>query len=97
VPRRFHSVEGLVVPKSRVRKTEVYTPPPRRSAKKAASPPWVAPTMVGLMVLGVAWLVIGYLTQYDFPGMSALGGEAGNLVEGFALLVIGLGLATQWR
>jgi hypothetical protein len=53
--------------------------------------------MVGLMLLGVAWLVVGYLSQYNFPGMDALGGEAGNLIEGFALLIAGLGLATQWR
>jgi len=85
------------VPKSRVRKTEVFTPPPARSRKKQVSPPWVAPTMVGLMLLGVAWLVTGYLSQYNFPGMHSLGGEAGNLLEGFALLVAGLGLATQWR
>jgi hypothetical protein len=85
------------VPKSRVRKTEVYTPPSARSKKKQTSAPWVAPTMVGLMVLGVAWLVTGYLSQYNFPGMHAMGGEAGNLLEGFALLVAGLGLATQWR
>ncbi len=85
------------MPKSRVRKTAVYTPPPARSAKKRVSPPWVAPTMVSLMVVGVVWLVIGYVTQYAFPGMSALGGQGGNLIEGFALLVLGLGLATQWR
>jgi hypothetical protein len=85
------------VPKSRVRKTEVYTPPPRRSAKKKTSPPWLAPTMVGLMVLGVAWLVTGYLSQYRFPGMAAMGGEAGNLIAGFVLLIAGLGLSTQWR
>ena len=85
------------MPKSRVRKTEVYTPQQRRSAKKKTSPPWLAPTMVGLMVLGVAWLVTGYLSQYQFPGMSAMGGEAGNLIEGFVLLIAGLGLATQWR
>jgi hypothetical protein len=85
------------VPKSRVRKKTSYTPPPTRSAKKKVSPPWLAPTMVGLMILGVAWLVTGYLSQYNFPGISALGGQAGNLIEGFALLIAGLGLATQWR
>ena len=85
------------MPKSRVRKTEVFTPPPKRSAKKRVSPPWIAPTMVSFMILGVMWLVAGYVSNYAFPGMSVLGGQAGNLFEGFALLVIGLGLATQWR
>lgn len=96
-PDPSNAPEGLVVPKSRVRKTEVFTPPPKRSANKRVSPPWVAPTMVGFMVVGVLWLVLGYVSNYGFPGMSTLGGQGGNLIEGFALLVIGLGLATQWR
>ncbi len=53
--------------------------------------------MVGFMIVGVLWLVLGYVSNYGFPGMSAMGGQGGNLIEGFALLVIGLGLATQWR
>jgi vacuolar-type H+-ATPase subunit I/STV1 len=85
------------VPKSRVRKTVDYIPPPTRSPKKRVSPPWLAPTMVACLIVGVIWLVIGYVTQYTFPGMDVLGGQAGNLIEGFGLLVIGLGLATQWR
>jgi hypothetical protein len=85
------------VPKSRVRKTEVFTPPPKRSANKRVSAPWVAPTMVSFMLVGVLWLVLGYVSNYGFPGMTSLGGQGGNLTEGFALLVIGLGLATQWR
>jgi hypothetical protein len=85
------------VPKSRVRKTEVFTPPPKRSASKRTSPGWLAPTMVATMLLGVLWLVLGYVSNYSFPGMSHLGGQGGNLIEGFVLLVAGLGLATQWR
>jgi hypothetical protein len=85
------------VPKSRVRKTEVYTPPPKRSARKMVSPRWLAPTMVSLMLIGVIWLVIGYITNYDFPGMGAMGGQGGNLAEGFGLLIVGLVLATQWK
>jgi hypothetical protein len=89
--------KGWAVPKSRVRKTEVFTPPPKKSAKNQVSPRWLAPTMVGFMIAGVIWLVLGYITNYAFPGMTALGGQGGNLIEGFALLVIGLALATQWK
>jgi len=38
------------VPKSRVRKRTVYTPPPRKSARRKVSPPWVGPTIVALLV-----------------------------------------------
>ena len=55
------------MPKSRVRKTEVFTPPPKRSANKRVSPPWLAPTMVGFMLVGVLWLVLGYISQLRVP------------------------------
>ena len=50
------------MPKSRVRKKAVYTPPPR-SAKAKVSPPWLAPTMLACLVLGLAWIAVFYLTN----------------------------------
>jgi Cell division protein CrgA len=48
------------VPKSRVRKKPVYTPPPTRSPRRKVSPPWLAPTMVVcLLVCGFALIVAG--------------------------------------
>ncbi|MBX5447905.1 MAG: cell division protein CrgA, partial [Acidothermus cellulolyticus] len=43
------------MPKSRVRKTVDYIPPPTRSPKKRVSPPWLAPTMVACLIVGVIW------------------------------------------
>ncbi len=83
------------MPKSRVRKRTVYTPPPRKSARRKASPPWMGPAIVICLVLGLAWIALYYITQGSFPGMSALG--AWNLVLGFAFIIVGVGLATQWR
>jgi hypothetical protein len=83
------------VPKSRVRKKSVYTPPPTRSPKRAVSPVWLAPTMVGCLLLGLAWIALYYVTQASMPGLSALGGW--NLVCGFVLIVAGVALATRWR
>jgi hypothetical protein len=83
------------VPKSRVRKKPVYTPPPTRSAKRKVSPPWLAPTMIGSLLVGLAWIALYYVTQADMPVLSALGGW--NLVIGFALIVVGVVLATKWH
>jgi Cell division protein CrgA len=84
------------VPKSRVRKKPVYTPPPTRSSKKrAVSPVWLAPTMIACFLVGLAWIALYYVTQADMPGLSSLGGW--NLVCGFALIVAGVVLATRWR
>ena len=43
------------MPKSRVRSKAVYTPPPR-STKAKVSPRWLAPTMVGCLLVGLAWI-----------------------------------------
>ncbi len=83
------------MPKSRVRKKPVYTPPPSRSPKRAVSPAWLAPTMIVTFVLGLAWIALYYVTQADMPVLRSLGGW--NLVIGFALIVSGVILATRWN
>ena len=83
------------MPKSRVRKTAVYTPPPPKSTRRKVSPPWVGPTIVGCLVFGLAWIATYYISSGSFPGMSALG--SWNLVVGFAFIIVGVGLATTWR
>jgi hypothetical protein len=87
-------VGGQLVPKSRVRKQAAYTPPPTRSPKKAVSPPWVAPLMVGLFLIGIIWLILFYVTNNDLP-ISALNNW--NLLVGFGFIVAGFAVSTQWR
>ncbi len=82
------------MPKSRVRSKAVYTPPPR-STRAKVSPRWLVPTMLGCLLLGLAWVVLYYLTSGSTPLQSGIG--AWNLVIGFGLFVAGLGLATKWR
>jgi len=82
------------VPKSRVRKKAVYTPPPR-SARARVSPSWLASTMVACLVIGLVWIALFYVTNGDLAGMSALGDW--NMVIGFALIIGGVVLATRWR
>jgi hypothetical protein len=81
------------VPKSRVRKKAVYTPPPR-SAKAKVSPPWLVPVMLGSLIVGLAWIATFYVSGQKLP-ISAI--SQWNLVVGFALIVSGVMLATRWR
>ena len=81
------------MPKSRVRKKAVYTPPPR-SSKAKVSPPWLAPTMVGCLILGLAWIATYYVSGQNLP-VAAL--HQWNLVAGFGLIVAGVMLATRWH
>ena len=81
------------MPKSRTRSKAVYTPPPSR-AKSKVSPPWLVPTMLGLLLVGLAWIALYYVTGGKLP-ISALG--AWNLAVGFALIIGGVALSTKWR
>jgi Cell division protein CrgA len=81
------------VPKSRVRSKAVYTPP-KRSTKAKVSPPWLVPTMLGCLIVGLVWIVIYYVSQQSLP-IGPLGGW--NLLVGFAFLISGVVLSTRWR
>ncbi|WP_435299053.1 cell division protein CrgA [Timonella sp. A28] len=88
------------MPESKSRKKKVVetgatetAPQPR---KIEGNPSWLVPTMVTLLILGVVWVVVYYLTssRWGLP-IPALG--QWNLAVGFALMLGGLGLATRWR
>jgi Cell division protein CrgA len=86
------------VPKSHVRKKKVYTPPVdmrpvQTSAAKKPSPVWLPATAVVLIVLGIAWLVVFYLSGGTLP--TKLG--YWNLAIGFGGMVAALGLLSKWR
>jgi hypothetical protein len=85
--------QETTVPKSRVRSKAVYTPPPR-SSKAKVSPPWLVPTMLGSLIVGLVWIVIYYVSQQNLP-VKVFG--AGNLVIGFGFLVVGVVLSTKWH
>jgi Cell division protein CrgA len=82
------------VPKSRVRKRAVYTPPPR-SAKSNISPRWLVPVMLFCLIFGLAWIAVFYVTSGKIPVMSALGNW--NLLIGFTFIIGGVVLSTRWR
>ena len=82
------------MPKSRVRRKAVYTPPPK-SAKSKVSPRWLVPTFLFCLLFGLAWIALYYITGGTTPVQSALGDW--NLVIGFAFIIAGVALTTKWR
>lgn len=90
------------MPKSKVRKKAVYTPPSdvlpsaaSRSKTKAPSPTWYLILMIGLMLVGLIYIVIYYISGDQIPLMSSLG--AWNFAVGFGLMVAGLVMSMKWR
>ena len=85
------------MPKSRVRKKkDAYVAPAATTkARRKQSPRWLGPLILALWVIGALYLVVGYVTEFEAPGMSELGNW--NVAVGFAFIATGFGLATQWQ
>jgi hypothetical protein len=91
------------MPKSKVRKKPAYTPPPNERRSTTSTPVKVAgPThpvyvavMLGMMLSGLAWLVVNYLAGESISFLAALGPF--NFLIGFSLIVIGLLMTMRWR
>jgi hypothetical protein len=88
----------VAVPKSQVRKKKVYTPPtdvlPTAQSADRPSPTWLPVTAVALIVFGIAWLVVYYLSEQRFPVESW---GYWNIGVGFGAMVIALGMLSKWR
>lgn len=87
------------MPKSKVRKKPAYAGAgnlrtPMKVQAGPSNPVYVA-VMLGLMLLGLAWLVVNYLAGNTIPFMITLG--AWNFLIGFGLMVVGLLMTMRWR
>ncbi len=82
------------MPESRIRRKAAYTPPTSTSKVSKPNGRFFVPVMVGLLILGLAWIVVYYVSQnrYPIPDISHW-----NLVIGFGILMLGFGMTTRWR
>jgi hypothetical protein len=78
------------MPKSRSKRRR-YRPPPRPKPKP--SPPWVGPTIVVCLLVGLIYILLFYM-QLLPSFIDDLGNI--NLAIGFVPLIVGLLLATRW-
>ena len=58
------------------------------------NPVWFKPIMFGFMLLGLAWIIVYYLSQASWP---VPGINEGNIAIGFGFLIIGFFMTTRWR
>ncbi len=85
------------MPKSKLRKKDKSVVPAEilhPVALPTESPRWLAPVMVAGFLIGLAWIVVFYVstTNYPIPGIGAW-----NMVIGFAFIGVGFSLAMKWR
>ena len=87
------------MPKSQVRKKKVYTPPTDvrpavNAASRKPSPVWLPVSAVALIVFGIAWLVVYYLSEQQYPVEAW---RYWNLAVGFGAMVSSLVILARWR
>jgi len=82
------------VPESRIRRKAAFTPPTTKSGAPKPNPRWFVPLMLALMIIGLVWIVVFYVTETRFP-VPAIGNW--NLVAGFAFVLSGFVMTTRWR
>ena len=87
------------MPKSQVRKKKVYTPPTDirpavNAANKKPSPTWLPISAVVLIIFGITWLVVYYLSGQQYPVEAW---RYWNLAVGFGCMVASLGILSRWR
>lgn len=76
------------MPKSKS-KRQRFQPPPKPKPKP--SPRWLGPSILTILLLGVAIIVLNYL------GLVPGGTTNMYLWVGLGLIALGFGAATQWR
>lgn len=82
--------------KGKARPRAYETAPPPKNPP--ASPTWLAPTAVGLLLAGLVVIVLGYLDPVQrVVGTWPPFGTNNGLVFGFVLIIAGFGFLTRWR
>lgn len=66
----------------------------RAEGEAAPNPVWFKPVMLGFMLLGLAWVLVFYLsgTSLPIPGIGSW-----NLAIGLGIAMIGFLMTTRWR
>ncbi|MGV8852548.1 MAG: cell division protein CrgA [Rhodoglobus sp.] len=67
---------------------------PSRPAEDAPNAVWFKPVMFGFMLIGLAWIIVFYVSNQQLP-IASLG--SWNILVGFGILFVGFLMTTRWR
>lgn len=76
------------------RSTKSEQPVEPRPDEKGPNPVWFKPVMFGFMLIGLAWIIVFYVSGSQLP-IRELGNL--NIAVGFGIMFIGFLMTTRWR
>ncbi len=81
---------------ARAKSREIARTPATDNAPREAAPNpvWYKPLMFGFMLLGLAWLLVYYISGGQFP-LPQLGNS--NIWIGIGIMLVGFIMTTRWR
>jgi len=66
----------------------------QQTGEDAPNPVWFKPIMFGLMLVGLIWIIVYYISNTNLP-IAALG--PWNILIGFGIAFVGFLMTTRWR
>lgn len=86
------------MPESKSRKKPVSRQAARQesagSDQSLPSPLWYKVVMFGLMIIGLLWIIVYYMSSQQFP-VPQLG--SWNIMLGFGIAMVGFLMTTRWH
>jgi hypothetical protein len=79
---------------ARAKTTRPTSEPDDTSAANRPNPVWFRPVMFGFMLVGLAWIIVFYLSNQQWPIPSLANW---NILIGFGIMFIGFLMTTRWR
>ena len=64
------------------------------SGEEAPNPVWFKPVMFGFMLIGLAWVIVFYVSGGTLPVPTL---NSWNILIGFGIMFVGFLMTTRWR
>lgn len=91
---RLMKLGSHTLPESKRRTDKSENSKPGVHSAEKTNPVWYKPVMFGLMLLGLVWVMVYYISQTLFP-IPNIGGW--NIVIGFGVAMVGFFMTTNWK
>jgi hypothetical protein len=75
-------------------RTKSESSPQASSGDPVPNAVWFKPVMFGFMLIGLAWIIVFYMSHGSLP-VPSLG--TANIVVGFGIMFIGFLMTMRWR